>query len=402
MSDFTLIEVSNKADKTLFFNCARDIYANDEHWVCPLDIEIELTFDPNHNAAFKHGDAKRWIVINEHKKAIGRIGAFYHREKAMKNKPYAGGIGFFESIDSQDVANMLFNAAKDWLKAEGMEAMDGPINFGENFVYWGLLLEGFTHQAYGMQYHKPYYKTLFEKYGFQNFYNQFSYHVDLTQAFNERQVKFAEFIGRKGNYSFEHLRFSEKDRFIDEVLYIFNTVWSDFHEDYTPLTRSDIEQILFDSREIMNEKFIWFAYDEGKPIGMIITFPDINQVIKPFNGKLNLINKWRFVHRKNNPKVLTRARQLISGVIPEYQKSGIIGPLFLKMAESLKAHGIKELEMSWVGEYNHTVNKMYKQMDNAVKAKTHATYRYLFDREAKFERFTNETSGKAKKVYNKE
>jgi hypothetical protein len=400
MSEFNLVEVKDKAEKKQFFNCARTIYADDPHWVCPLDIEIESIFDPEHNSAFNHGDARRWIVVDSDKQAVGRIGAFYHREKALKNKPYAGGIGFFESIDNQKVADILFDTARDWLKSEGMEAMDGPINFGENFLYWGLLVEGYTHQAYGMQYHKPYYKTLFETYGFENYFNQFSYHVDLTKPFNERQEKFAKFLMRKGNFTFEHLKLSEKDRFIDEVTNIFNAVWSDFHEDYTPLDRSEIEQILEDAKDVINEEFIWFAYDDGKPIGMVITFPDVNQIVKPFNGKLNLINKIRFVQRRKNPKVLTRARQLISGMIPEYQQSGMIAPLFLKMAASLKEHGIKELEMSWVGEYNHTVNKIYKQMDNAEKAKTHATFRYLFDRDAKFERFTNEESNKAKKVYN--
>lgn len=402
MSEYRIIEVKDPAEVKQFFNCARNIYADDPHWVCPLDIEIQSIFDPNHNTSFQHGNAKRWIVVDKDKQAVGRIGAFYHREKAMKHKPYAGGVGFFESIDNQEVANMLFDTARDWLKSEGMEAMDGPVNFGENFNYWGLLVEGYTHQAYGMQYHKPYYKTLFEEYGFGNYYNQFSYHVDLTKPFNERQVKFAKFLGRKGNFTFEHLKMKEKDRFIDDIVYIFNAVWSDFHEDYTPLDRKEIELILEDAKDIVNEKFIWFAYDEGKPIGMIITFPDVNQVIKPFKGKLNLINKLRFLQRRKNPKVITRARQLISGVTPDYQRSGIIGPLFLEMAGALKEFGIKELEMSWVGEYNHTVNKMYKQMDNAERGKVHTTYRYLFDRTAEFERFTNEESGKAKKVYNKE
>ncbi len=402
MSEYHIKEVTSQHEIKQFFNCARNIYTDDPHWVCPLDIEIESIFNPEHNNSFKQGNAKRWIVEDKNKQAVGRIGAFYNREKAMKHKPYTGGVGFFESINQQEVANMLFDTARDWLKSEGMEAMDGPTNFGENFNYWGLLVEGFTHQAYGMQYNKPYYKTLFEDYGFQNYYNQFSYHVDLTKPFNERQVKFAKFLGRKGNFSFEHFSMKDKERFINEIVSIFNAVWSDFHEDYTPLTHKDIELMLDDAKDVINEKFIWFAYDEGKPIGMIITFPDINQVIKPFKGKLNIINKLRFASRRNNPKVLTRARQLISGVIPEYQRSGIIGPLFLEMAGALKEFGIKELEMSWVGEYNHTVNKMYKQMDNAERGKTHTTYRYLFDRTAEFVRFTNEDSGKAKKVYNKE
>lgn len=398
MKTINILEVNNKNRKQQFYDCARDIYADDPHWVCPLDVEIESIFDPSHNTAFEHGAAFRWIAVDADNNTIGRITAFFHKEKAMKHKPYAGGIGFFESIDDQDVANKLFDTAREWLIHQGMEAMDGPINFGENFLYWGLLLEGFTHQAYGMQYHKPYYRTLFENYGFKIYYKQYSYHVDLTKPFNERQVKFAKFIGRKKNYSFKHLEIKHADKYIDDIVYLFNAVWSDFHEDYTPLKKKDIEHIFDDAKDVIIEDFVWLAYDNGKTIGLLVSFPDVNQVIKPFSGKLNLWNKLRFMRRMRNPKVLTRVRLLIGGVIPEYQRTGIVGPLFIKMAETLKKHGIKELEMSWVGDYNDTVNKLYKQMHNAERAKIHATYRYLFDRNATFERFTNEKAPKQKNI----
>jgi hypothetical protein len=91
---------------------------------------------------------------------------------------------------------------------------------------------------------------------------------------------------------------------------------------------------------------------------------------------------------------------LVTGVIPEYQKSGIIGPLFLKLVEGCKVNGYNELEMSWVGDYNETVNKIYQLMENATHAKTHATMRYLFNRNLPFERFTNEGSSKSQRNSN--
>ena len=52
--------------------------------------------------------------------------------------------------------------------------------------------------------------------------------------------------------------------------------------------------------------------------------------------------------------------------------------------------GMTELELSWVGDYNITVNRMYGQF-GATKEKTHITYRCLFDPNAPFERFTNQS-----------
>ena len=63
---------------------------------------------------------------------------------------------------------MLFDQCKSWLQARGMEAMDGPINFGNRDRWWGLLIEGYQHEPnYQCNYNFPYYKDLFEAYGFQ-------------------------------------------------------------------------------------------------------------------------------------------------------------------------------------------------------------------------------------------
>jgi hypothetical protein len=227
----------------------------------------------------------------------------------------------------------------------------------------------------------------------------YSYHVDLTQPFPERQEKFARFVMRKPNFKWDHMHFSNVKKYLQDAVDIYNAVWADFHEDYTPQTLEDFEKVFMGAKELLNEEFLVFAYDEEKPIGMIICFPDFNQVFKKLgNGKLNLINKLKLLYHKKHS--ITRSRQLVSGVIPEYQKAGIIGPLFLKMSDACKKHGIKELEMSWVGDYNDTVNKMYSQMDNATKGKTHVTYRYLFDREKPYKRFTNELTSKSQRKAN--
>ena len=80
----------------------------------------------------------------------------------------------------KQAAFLLFDTAKEWLSSKGMQAMDGPINFGENDTNWGLLVEGFTQPGFGMGYHKKYYEEHFlKKYGFKNYFEQYSYHKDV-------------------------------------------------------------------------------------------------------------------------------------------------------------------------------------------------------------------------------
>ena len=182
-----IVTVNSPETKKAFLDTARVIYKGDKNWVCPLDIEIENTFDPGHNQSFNSGEAQRWVLLDDNSKSIGRIAAFYDEKKILNNnKQPTGGIGFFECTQDQNAANLLFDTAKNWLQSKNMEAMDGPINFGENFVNWGLLVDGFMHQGYGMPYNMPYYKNLFENYGFRNYFEQYSYHVDLSKPFNPR------------------------------------------------------------------------------------------------------------------------------------------------------------------------------------------------------------------------
>lgn len=384
-----IVPVNSPKTKKVFLDTARIIYKDDNNWVCPLDIEVENTFDPKHNRCFSTGEASRWVLLDDTGKPIGRIAAFYDEKKAWNNNKQAtGGIGFFECVQDQNAANLLFDTAKTWLQSKSMEAMDGPINFGENFVNWGLLVDGFVHQGYGMPYNMPYYKNLFENYGFRNYFEQYSYHVDLSKPFNPRMVKFAEYIGSKPEYSFKHLEFSRLDKYIDDLVIAYNTIWFSYHDSYTPLKKEDIRTMVDEAKPILDEELIWFAYYNEQPIAFVVVFPDVNQIIKPFKGKLNFINKLRFVLRKSL-KVISRSRVLIAGVVPEFQKSGILGALFLQYIRALERKPQhKEIELSWVGDYNPEMERIYRHI-GGVKAKTHVTYRYLFSPEKPFKRFTN-------------
>ena len=180
------IEVNDKKTRKEFIRVPKIMYQKDPNWICPLDMEIENIFNPRKNTCFKHGDAIRWVLKDDLGSLIGRIAAFYDKNKAFQNQQPTGAIGFFECIDDQQAANLLFQTAREWLEANGMQAMDGPINFGENFVNWGLLVEGFTQQGYGMPYNFPYYKELFENYGFRNYYEQYSFHDVFSNPYPEK------------------------------------------------------------------------------------------------------------------------------------------------------------------------------------------------------------------------
>jgi len=238
-----VLEVITKQDQKEFINLPKRLYKGDPFWVCQLDSGIESVFDPVKNQAFNHGEATRWILKDDYDITIGRVAAFIDRIRSDANKQPTGGIGFFEVFEDREAAFALFNTAKEWLAVRGMEAMDGPINFGENDNNWGLLVEGFIQQGFGMPYHKKYYRAFFDDYGFKNYFEQYSYHREVRGSdrkilqFPVRMMKIAGWLSKKPGYSFEHFMFRNKEKYIKDIVTIYNSTWSVFKRRfYTPPT----------------------------------------------------------------------------------------------------------------------------------------------------------------------
>jgi len=374
----TLIEVLDKHTEQHFIDLPRKLYRNDENWVCPMDNEIRDIFKPDKNNSFEDGEACRWILKNDSGEVIGRIAAFYTKSRAEKFKQPTGGIGFFECINDHDAASRLFEMGRKWLQEKGMEAMDGPINFGENDTYWGLLVEGFTPPAFGVNYNPAYYKDLFENYGFKSFFEQTTKLIDLKVPFPERFWKIAEWVMRKPEIKVRHFKNDEAAKFAADIVKIHNEAWV-HHEHFTPISEGTVFKGLEAAKQILEEDFIWFVYHNNDPVGFMVMLPDVNQILKHFNGKMNLVNKLRFLYLKKR-KVITRTRITILGVAPKFQGTGIESVIFWHMQKPLleqRPH-LKEIEISWVGDFNPKMQALLVAM-NAKPGKHHTTYRKLFD-----------------------
>jgi GNAT superfamily N-acetyltransferase len=394
-----IVEVKTGKEKKDFVTFHKELYRKDHAWVCPLDKEIESVFDPLLNPAFKHGEATRWLLKNEDGKTIGRIGAFIDYIRSKANSQPTGGIGYFEVIEDKNAAFLLFDTAKYWLASRGMEAMDGPINFGENDNNWGLLVEGFIRQGFGMPYNKRYYQGYFEEYGFRKYFEQYSYHRTVRGIdrkivqFPERMIKIADWLAKRPGYTFRHFEFRNSRKYVNDIVEIYNSTWSSFKEDFTPLDPAFLEATMKKTKAFVDEDLIWFAYYNDKPISFFILFPDLNQILCHFNGKINLWNYLKFLWYKLTHE-MTRMRAVVGGVNPSYQNSGIESAIFQQLYNVfVRKRWYKELELSWVGDYNPKMIAIYEAL-GASKAKMHFTYRYLINKDLQFVRYKEEIAGK--------
>jgi len=392
-------EVLTKCDTREFLDFPKKLYKGDPYWVCPLDSEIESLFDPAKNRTFKHGEAIRWILKDENDKTIGRVAAFIDYIRSAANRQPTGGLGFFEVVENREAAFLLFDTAKEWLSDRGIEAIDGPINFGENDNNWGLLVDGFIQQGYGMPFNKKYYRNFFEAYGFRNYFEQYSYHREVRNVkgeftnFPERLRKVAEWLSKRPGYTFRHFEFKNSRKYIDDICEIYNTTWTYLKRDFTPLVPEVLEEALRKAKPILDVETIIFVYHNDKPVGFWVMYPDLNQILKHFNGKMNIWNLIRFVYYKMTHK-MTRLRTVAGGTLHSHQNSGVEAAAFYKFYQVLmKKPWVKELEISWVGDYNFKMMAASEAL-GAIKMKTHVTYRYLINDKLKFIRYKDEMAEK--------
>ena len=384
--NYTLLEVVNKKSIREFLNFPSTLYKNDNNWIRPLDEDIENVFDSKKNKFFRKGNAIRWVLKDSESKVIGRIAAFYRDTKSVKEDQPTGGCGFFDCINDNDAATLLFDASKNWLQDKGMEAMDGPINFGSRENFWGCLSEGYHEPIYKMPYNHEYYNELFNSYGFQNYFNQYTFHMRLTPGQFDPIIKQkAAIIKKNSDISFGFYDKKNPSKAATDFVEIFNAAWANF-PGIKPLTIAQSSAVFKSIKQILDPKLMIFAYHKNQPIAFFIMIPDLYQIMKKFNGNFNFINKLRLLFDLKVRKVCTRAVGMIFGVIPEFQGKGVAEGMIVFFEDEV-SEGVNytDLEMNWIGDFNPKMIKLVKQIGGKVR-KTHITYRYLFDREKEFER----------------
>ena len=379
-----LVEVNNDTLAKAFLDVSELIYKDDPNWIRPLDQDINNVFNPKKNKFFKHGSLERWLLQNEDGTYVGRVAAFINESNARKFDQPTGGMGFFECINDKDAAFMLFDQCKKWLEERGMEAMDGPVNFGERHQWWGLLIEGYTEPCYGMNYHAPYYKELFEAYGFQIYFKQYSYGMKVNaprpQVYYDRASKILE----DKKYQFKHADLKNLDKYTEDFRQVYNNAFG-AREGVKPMTKKQAKTLIATLKPVLVDYLLWLGYYKDEPIAMFFMMPELNQYFKHVNGKMNWLGKLKFVWhqwRKTNRKMYG----FLFGVVPEHRKKGVEGAIIIEANEVVvPKKRWDDLELIWIGDFNPRMMRIAENLGAEI-VKVHATYRKLFDPDKPFKR----------------
>jgi hypothetical protein len=379
-----MVEVKTNVDKRKFLELPLKFYKNDTEWIRPLNKDIEQVFDPKKNKAFRHGEATRWLLEDESGKIIGRIAAFVNLKTASKNEQPTGGIGFFECVNNQSAANFMFDYCVQWLKARGMEAVDGPINFGERDRWWGLLVDGFYEPVYCMNYNLPYYQQLFENYGFKTYFEQYCFSLAVYDKIDDKFEDTYNRLMEKGEYRAEYVKKSQLKKYAADFTTIYNKAWAK-HGGGKDITFEQAYTIFEKMKPAMDEKLVWFAYFNDEPVGAWLNLPELNQYFKHMNGKFGVIQKLQFLWLKMTGSC-KKFYGLVFGVVPEHQGKGV--DALMIWAGGLEIRKEKKydfMELQWIGDFNPKMISISLAL-GAKKCRTLITYRKLFDQNKPFQR----------------
>jgi hypothetical protein len=378
-----LIEVTTPQLARDFIRVNVEINKNDPNYIRPLDKDINEVFDEKKNKTFRHGKVIRWILRDDAGTLLGRIAAFTNKKYRNKGDDFSvGGVGFFDCINDQAAADMLFDVAKHWLIQHDMEAMDGPINFGERDRWWGLLVKGFEPPIYCLNYNPPYYQQLLENYGFKNYFDQVCYALTvgdpILPKFHQRHAD----LSRDPGFSARHIKKDQLAKFAEDFTIVYNKAWAG-HGGLKQLDKKVVLKMFQSMKPVMDEKISWFVYYKDEPIGIWINLPDLNQWFKYLNGQFSAWHKLKFLWVKKT-KHCDKFVGLVFGVSPEWQGKGVESYMIVEGATVIQQKPLYEkYEMQWIGAFNP---KMINVAENlgTYRSRILTTYRYIFDRTKEF------------------
>ena len=377
MSSITVAAVASKRERKAFIDLAYRLNAGDPNWVPPLRSDVAELLDERKNPFFDHGVVQLFLARRDGR-VTGRISAHIdwlaHTlpvEQGMG--PGTGNWGMFEAQD-EETAAALIAAAEQWLRDQGMTRVLAPLSLS----IWdepGLLVKGHDHPPTMMMgHHNAAYQGWVEAQpGYSLAKRLLTYDLDV-------QGEFPPLINRivASGETNEHIRIRQADtsKVQEEAAILFdilNDAWS-ANWGFVPITPREITYITKKVKPLIRPDLLRFAEYDGEPVAFMLTFPDFNSLIKPFNGRLFPFNWIKLLAWLPKMKG-KRMRVPLMGVRKSLQNSRMASQLAFMMIEYIRREGVvryaaETAEVGWILEDN----KGMIAVADAIESKVNREY----------------------------
>lgn len=378
---FQLQKVETKHQVEAFHDLPARLHAGNPWYHPPFRFEIENVFDRQKNERFqKGGECERYLVLDGTEVA-GRFAVFSDPEKDERYDPKLGGIGFIEMKNDPDVASTIIDFAKKWHHKKGNSGFRGPINFGENDTFWGILIDGFNDSnVYGMLYHQVYYEELIEQTGPEKFDDLFMYQLPMDQPLPERLLRITERLKAKKNVEIRPIDKKNLMRDGELIRQIYNRAFHDQvvqerEEEFIGISRETIRQMVNKLKPVLMPETSPIAFVDGKPASFLVSVPDLHEISAQTNGKLKW---WHLPKLIGFKKRAQKFRPLAFGTDPKYRGRGLEALAFIEGARWTRKHypNLKILEGGFVSEKNWIMRRSLEALGCKI-AKTYRVYKWM-------------------------
>lgn len=353
MSNIQIKKVTNQGELNSFIKFQWEIYKGDVHWVPPLIMDRKKILSKEKNPFFEHAEADYFLAYRN-EKIVGRIAAIKNDLHNKYHNDKVGFFGFFECFDDQEIANALFDTAKNWLKDRGCSQMRGPANPSSNDEY-GMLIEGFDDSPrLLMTYNPKYYLKLCDNYGFKKVMDLNAYKLEHEKVVSADKIRrVAEISKQRTGVKITSLNMKEFDKELEKVKYVYNKAWAP-NWGFVPMTDKEIEAMAKDLKPLVEPSLVLFGEVNNELVGFALTMLDYNYVFKQLNGKLF---PFGFLKLYTQKKHIKWSRVITLGIVPEYQKRGLDAVFYWETLMRAHKVGIDLGEASWVLENNEMMNR---------------------------------------------
>ncbi len=357
--------VRSERERRAFIELPYRLHATSEQWVPPLRLERRAFLSPRLNKWLRHADVQLFLARRDGR-VVGRISAqIDHAFTAYQGKDW-GMFGFLEVEDDQEVVDALLDAAAGWLAERGRDRMVGPMDFSQNDEI-GVLIEGHDREPYIKQpWHPPYYQRLCERAGLEKAVDLWMWELHISDrssiapAITEMAARLEPDHGiRIRRMSRRRLR-KELDVFAET----YNEAWAD-NWGFVPYGKDDLDTYAGDLQLVFDRNWFMVAekIDTGESVGVAITVPDVNQVLRRMGGRLLPFGWFHFLRRG---KVIDRVRVGFLGVKREYQHTGVAAGLYIEHFDTAARTPQSGGEMGWILETNDAMNRGMEGMGGRV------------------------------------
>ncbi len=353
MSDIIIRKVETKADLDKFIKCQWNFYKNDPHWVPPLIMERKTLLSKEKNPFFQKATADYFIAYRNNE-IVGRIVAIKNDIHLEHHNDNTGFWGFFESVNDQQVANALFDTAKNWLKEKGLSRMMGPANPSSNDE-WAMLFEGFDDSPrLLMTYNPKYYIDLCTNYGMTKAKDLLAYKLENHKVMGSEKLKRVQQLARdRYKLKISQLDMKNFAKELEKVKFVYNKAWAP-NWGFIPLSDAQIDAMAKDLKPLAEPSLVLFGEIDNQLIGFALVMLDYNFIFKQMNGRLLPFN---FIKLFTMKKKIKWARIITLGLVPEHQKKGLDAVFYWEIVNRAHAIGIDLGEASWILEDNEMMNR---------------------------------------------